>query len=99
MIADTKAQGVILLTGDRHIAEISKTALPGMNYPLYEITSSGMTHVYSGNIVEPNKYRVGDLVNQLNFGELRFSWGEKVQVEMLVKGKDKEVFIRESVVY
>ncbi|MER2998001.1 alkaline phosphatase D family protein [Pontibacter populi] len=99
LIVATKAPGVILLSGDRHIAEISKTELPGMSYPLYEITSSGMTHVYSGNNAEPNKYRVGELVNQLNFGELRFNWNDKVQVEMLVRGKNNEVFLRESVVY
>ncbi|WP_162428357.1 alkaline phosphatase D family protein [Pontibacter pudoricolor] len=99
MIVATKAPGVILLSGDRHIAEISKTELPGMNYPLYEITSSGMTHVYSGSNVEPNKYRVGDLVNKLNFGVLQFNWGDKVQVEMLIKGKDNETYVHEKAVY
>ncbi|MBC5774295.1 alkaline phosphatase family protein [Pontibacter sp. KCTC 32443] len=99
MIVATQAQGVILISGDRHIGEISRTELPGLNYPLYEVTSSGMTHVYSGNNVEPNKYRVGGLVNKLNFGMFRFNWGNKVQVEMLVKGKDNEVYLRENVTY
>jgi alkaline phosphatase D len=99
MIAATKAPGVILLSGDRHIAEISKTELPGMSYPLYEVTSSGMTHVYSGGNVEPNKYRVGELVNKLNFGVLQFNWGDNVQVEMLIKGKDNETYVHEKAVY
>ncbi|NDK56797.1 alkaline phosphatase family protein [Pontibacter sp. BT213] len=99
LIADSKAKGVILISGDRHIAEISKTTLPGMSYPLYEVTSSGMTHVYSGTAIEPNKYRVGNLINKLNFGMFRFNWGDKVQVEMLVKGKDNEMYLSEKVVY
>lgn len=99
LIADTKAPGVILISGDRHIAEISKTELPGLHYPLYEVTSSGMTHVYSGNNVEPNKYRVGSLVNQLNFGVLQFNWGANVKVEMQIRGKDDEILLSESVDY
>lgn len=99
LIAATQAPGVILLTGDRHIAEISKMELPGLNYPLYEVTSSGMTHVYSGANSEPNRHRVGDLVNKLNFGVLQFNWGEKVRVEMQIKGVDNEIYLSESVVY
>ncbi|MEJ8757809.1 alkaline phosphatase D family protein [Pontibacter sp. H259] len=99
LLAKTQARGVILISGDRHIAEISKTEIPGLNYPLYEVTSSGMTHVYSGNSVEPNKYRVGELINKLNFGVFRFTWGDKVQVDMLIKGTENEILLQETVVY
>jgi len=100
LIAATGAQGVILLSGDRHIAEISKINYPGMRYPLYEVTSSGLTHVYSGAAVEPNRYRVGELVKKLNFGLLAFDWGRKgVQVEMLIKGEDNQTYLREVVSY
>lgn len=100
LIAASGARGVILLSGDRHIAEISRTSLPGMSYPLYEITSSGLTHVYSGPAIEPNKYRVGNLIKQLNFGVLNFNWGEKsVEVEMLIKGEDDKMLLKETVRY
>ncbi len=100
LIADSGAKGVILLSGDRHIAEISKTELPGMNYPLYEVTSSGLTHVYSGTNIEPNKYRVGKLVKQLNFGLMHFNWsGNSVKVEMLVKGEDNNTLLKQTVLY
>jgi alkaline phosphatase D len=100
LIADSGAKGVILLSGDRHIAEISKTEVPGMNYPLYEITSSGLTHVYSGRNTEPNKYRLGELIKQLNFGLMHFSWGDNsIKVEMQVKGEDNETLLTETVVY
>jgi len=99
LLAATKTPGVILISGDRHIAEISKTEIAGLNYPLYEVTSSGMTHVYSGNSVEPNKYRVGELINKLNFGVFRFTWGDKVTVDMLIKGTENENLLQETVVY
>ncbi|MBB6609899.1 alkaline phosphatase family protein [Pontibacter sp. Tf4] len=99
LIVKTNAPGVILISGDRHIAEISKAIVPGLPYPVYEVTSSGMTHVYSGNNVEPNKYRVGELVNKLNFGMLRFNWGDKVNVEMQVLGKNNEILLSESIEY
>ena len=100
LIAASNARGVILLSGDRHIAEISKTTLPGMPYPLYEITSSGLTHVYRGEATEPNKYRVGDLIKQLNFGVLNFDWQDgKVAVEILIKGEENKILLQHSVTY
>jgi alkaline phosphatase D len=99
LIAATKVQGVILLSGDRHIAEISKTDYPGISYPLYEVTSSGMTHTWSGNFVEePNRYRVGPMIAKLNFGLLNFDWsGRQVKVEMVIKGDGNETYLREQV--
>ncbi|GAB3193983.1 alkaline phosphatase D [Pontibacter aydingkolensis] len=100
LIAASGANGVILLSGDRHIAEISKTNLAGMRYPLYEVTSSGLTHVYSGAAREPNKYRVGELIKQLNFGILNFNWSHnQVKVEMLIKGENDTTLLKETVVY
>lgn len=102
LVAATKAPGVLLLSGDRHIAEISKVNHPGMTYPIYEVTSSGLTHVYSGAGDEPNRYRVGALIKVINFGVLQFNWNQpenKVTVEMLVKGKDDEVLLHENVTY
>ncbi|WP_439881129.1 alkaline phosphatase D family protein [Pontibacter sp. MBLB2868] len=100
LIADSGAKGVMLLSGDRHIAEISKTNLPGMSYPLYEITSSGLTHVYRGDSIEPNKYRVGNLVKQLNFGLLYFNWGkENTQVRMVIKGEGDKTLLEKTVTY
>ena len=41
LIRDTKAAGLVLLSGDRHLAELS--LMDGdVGYPLYDLTSSGM---------------------------------------------------------
>lgn len=70
----------IILSGDRHLGEISK--LPkedpnGVGYDLYEFTSSSLTASYGFGAGEPNSYRVaGDNVRVNNFGILEFDWEE-----------------------
>ena len=44
LIEKTNAQNVFLLSGDRHIASISKVDLPKYG-PLYEITSSSLINL------------------------------------------------------
>ncbi len=37
-------KNVIIISGDRHISEFSKINLPELDFPLYDFTSSGLTH-------------------------------------------------------
>lgn len=68
----------IILSGDRHLAEVSK--LPkedssGVGYDLFEFTSSSLTASYGFGAGEPNSFRVaGDNVRVNNFGILEFDW-------------------------
>ncbi len=87
LIASTKARRVILLSGDRHIAEISRYQPAGVSYPVYEVTASGLTHSATNNSGEPNRHRVGKLINVLNFGVIRIDWGQPLPaVELEVRG-------------
>lgn len=84
---------VIIVSGDRHIAEFSKMELPGMKYPLIDFTSSGITHTWSESWEELNKYRVGDLVIQKTFGVLKINWSDKApKVTMQVRGLAKSPY-------
>ncbi|MFC6996661.1 alkaline phosphatase D family protein [Rufibacter roseus] len=75
LIAETKASNVILLSGDRHFAELSKLNLPDLPYPLYDFTTSGLTHTWKGGLVfEPNQNRIGEMHDKLNFGVLHIAW-------------------------
>lgn len=74
MIKTSKAKGVIVLSGDRHISEFSKTNIVGVPYPLVDFTSSGLTHSYSSFSGEPNSDRVGKVVSDLSFGLLKFNF-------------------------
>lgn len=68
------AAPVVLLSGDRHYAELSKLEHSALDWPLYELTSSGLTHCAFG-FRDKNKYRVGQLYTAQNFGLLEFDWG------------------------
>ena len=65
---------MIILSGDRHIAEISKDSLLGMTYPLIDFTSSGLTHSYTSFKSEPNPYRISNVIADKNFGILHFDF-------------------------
>jgi len=71
------AKGVLILSGDRHISEFSKTKVEGMEYPLLDFTSSGLTHAYSKFDGEPNPFRVGEVVSTESFGTLDFDFESK----------------------
>ncbi len=58
----------ILISGDRHIGEISSISTPTGKAQLVEVTSSGLTHYYKNFTSEPNSYRVGNVVAELNYG-------------------------------
>lgn len=91
LIVDSQAKGVIILSGDRHIAEISKTELPGLNYPLIDFTSSGMTHSYESFDGETNPYRIADVVSKKNFGILRFDFDNNT-VRMEIRGEGNTLY-------
>lgn len=85
LIINSKAKGVVVLSGDRHISEFSKKHIKGLSYPLIDFTSSGLTHAYSSFSGEDNPYRVGDVVNTVSFGLLSFNFDTK-EVHMEIKG-------------
>jgi len=76
LLAKTKPKGALLLSGDRHIAEVSRVQVPGLGYDLFDITSSGLTHVSKPH-EEPNRHRVGEMVAKLNYGLITINWEAK----------------------
>ena len=73
LLAATKSKMPLLLSGDRHLAEISKVKTS--DYPIYEITASGLTHSYEA-ADEPNRHRISTLIGAKNYGLLHYVWGE-----------------------
>jgi len=71
VLTRTRANGVLFLSGDTHYTELSR--LEGRApYPLYDMTSSGLTETWP--YVAPNKNRVGEGFSQPNFGTVRIDW-------------------------
>ncbi len=87
IIVDSKAKGTLILSGDRHLSEISAMTLEGLDYPLYDFTSSGLTHSYETYKSEPNEYRVSNVVSVKSFGLLKFNL-QSNSLKMELRGLD-----------
>jgi alkaline phosphatase D len=79
LIRDTRAEGVLFLTGDVHYGEISRLRSPGM-YPLYDVTASGITSVW--DFATPNINRIEGPVMDNNIGLLSIRWERDPVIEM-----------------
>ncbi|MBL8149093.1 MAG: alkaline phosphatase family protein [Blastocatellia bacterium] len=98
-IKNSGAEGVIIISGDRHIAELSKVEDSSVSYPIYDLTSSGMTHVSNEPEhypwTEPNRYRIGKQFRELNFGIVDIDWNA-AKVSLIVCGPEG-VAIKEDI--
>ena len=73
LLARPDVPPVVVLSGDRHLAEISR--LEGrVGYPLVEVTSSSLNAPLGGRADEPNELRVGENFRWANFGTLSIDW-------------------------
>lgn len=81
MLGEAKTGPVIFLSGDRHMGEIMELKTgdalsPG--FPVYELTSSGLTNAGGGKVGEPNRHRIGtENVRERNFGMVRIDWDRR----------------------
>ena len=91
LIRDSKANGIIFLSGDRHRGEISVYE-EGMPYPLFDITASSLNQG-RGWRNEINRHRYGSLVFFENFGSIEIDWtGENPQLQLQLRdGRGKPV--------
>ena len=77
VIRRSKANGVVVLSGDRHLGELSLDPGEAIGYPLYDITSSGFNQADKRwRAPEPNKYRVAAMQYGDNFGLVTVDWSE-----------------------
>ena len=91
VLVRSKAKGIIFLSGDRHIAEISGKDVEGLDFPLIDMTSSGMTHSYDSFKSESNPYRISEVVSLKNFGILKFDFNKRM-VKMEIRGEENVLF-------
>ena len=73
LIAKTGANGVLIVSGDRHLLEISCDDIRVASYPIWDFTSSGLTQK-SQTTDEANSYRVGPVKREQNFGLIEIDW-------------------------
>jgi len=73
LISDTRASGVVFISGDVHWGEINRQDVEGA-YPLYDVTASGINQDW--DVIEPSARRVGPAVAEHNVGFIEVDWDE-----------------------
>jgi len=98
LIVKIKPRRTLFISGDRHIAELSRRDLEGLPYPLYDFTSSGLTHTWNEDWEEKNRYRVGELVMKKNFGLIELVWtNDELETRLQVRGEGDSLFFEHKV--
>ncbi|WP_114749931.1 alkaline phosphatase D family protein [Pleomorphovibrio marinus] len=95
LIVDTGIQNPILLSGDRHIAEISRKTLSN-GYDLYDITSSGLTHTWDKWRPEANKHRIGEHIAELHYAVFHIDW-ENRSIAVGIRGEEQKEFLAHEI--
>ena len=76
LIRDTGAEGVIILSGDRHLAELSMMDAQ-LGYPIYDVTASGFNQASrSWRPFETNRHRIATMNWGDNFGLVTIDWDQ-----------------------
>jgi len=106
LISATNAPGILLLSGDVHHGEILCDDCSLLKYPLYETTSSGITHACGNQLrwfgidlcslvlstILKSKYQLG-FVTHLNFGAIEIDW-EKNPIQIWLKLRDSNGIVQ-----
>jgi alkaline phosphatase D len=93
LLRDTKASGVVILSGDRHQAEVSLDPKAAVGYPLYDVTSSGFNQASKKwRAPDVNTKRVSAMPYGDNFGVVLIDWsGDDPRLTLQVRDEDGDV--------
>jgi alkaline phosphatase D len=91
LLNTTGANGVLILSGDRHLADISLDTR-AIGYPLYDITSSGFNQASKNwRVPEKNSYRVAGMPYGDNFGFITIDWSDNPRLTVQIRDEDGDV--------
>ena len=98
LIRDTRAGGVLFVTGDRHLAELSMMD-GGAGYPLYDLTSSALNRSSKAwRPYEPNRHRVGTMNWGDNFGLIEIDWEHpRKRIRLQVRDEEGDIAIQRKI--
>jgi len=94
-LQESGAEGVILLSGDRHRAGIYRHD-EAIDYSLYEITSSALNLVVKGIEEEPGPQRLGPTYLAENYGAIAIDWSAGT-VQLEVRDMEGDTVLAQSI--
>jgi len=98
LLRSTKAEGVVILSGDRHMADLSVMDA-GIGYPLYDLTASGFNQA-SDTYRDPekNRHRVATLSWGQHFGFIEVDWTAKDPlIRLQIREEDGQIAFQHKV--
>jgi alkaline phosphatase D len=98
LLKQSKVGGLIVLSGDRHLAELSLMDA-GLGYPLYDLTSSGLNQGYQKwRKLEVNRHRVATMQYGNNFGVVTIDWKRKDPlIGLQIRDEEGDITIQQKV--
>ena len=98
LVASTRAEGVLVISGDRHWSELSMTT-EKTPYPIYDLTSSSFNQLHSRGTPTENRYRAEPTTyHKENFGSIQIDWGvDDPQVTLRVQDRGGETVIEKKI--
>ena len=104
LVGRTGAGGVVFVSGDRHLAEISAVQGSAAGYPQYDVTSSSLNQPSGGPSAagerwrnERNRHRLGVPYFEVNFGMILIDWADDPLLRLQVRNLDGEVVLQDRV--
>lgn len=97
LIRDTDANGVVVLSGDRHLGELSLST-DDVGYPLYDLTASGLNVAApEWRACENNRRRVAAMPFGDHFGMVSIDWSADPTVKLELKDAAGDTALKQSV--
>lgn len=93
IMKQNEVENLVFLSGDVHIAEISKQNVPDL-YPIYDFTSSGLSSKWSYPI--PNKNRIAGPIYENHFALLDVNWTENKLIVSIVN-RSNQIKIQQTI--
>jgi len=89
---------VVIISGDVHWAELSEIRDLDLDWPLIELTSSGLTEEWKQ--ISPNRHRVGEAFAVANYGLIDLDWSTTPPgVRLQIKDESGKTLIDQAVNY
>lgn len=86
VIRDSGAKGVVMISGDRHLAALYRQE--GLAaYPLYEMTASSLNKSFRATSEEMSSNQIGDAYALVNFGLVDIDWPGR-SLRLSIRGLD-----------
>ena len=78
LIQETQVKNLLFISGDVHLAELSKVSINNNTQDIYDFTASGLTTSKIQDVDIANSNRVGNSVfQQTNFGTIDIDWNQQ----------------------